>query len=960
MKPYNNNSLPSIPNDEDQRGSARQATPQGRSGRTSRRPSASERGHPVQPLPSRGRSRGPTTGSPDAPSVHGSTTSAFDPRGQQYGGGVSSDSASVKTTTRRSASASRHSPSIFPAGDYRNHDFDALNEVRNDMMVNWLYEQQLRKQYATGEDPFEGVVLKKSRGNFTCCPPHMAAIPDSLFVMIREMNVRCAMTVNTPVVRALLDTIRSRTVLGFVPLPDGLQVQILPTMANLPRGQRHHFAAFIEDAGLLVVWDDDPEKLLAHAQDLEQRFIEIIWGKGNKEGDDETVMDEKGKGKAPIQSIHELDLTPEELEDALVNDKRPVKLQSAFMVAMTMTLSICCLGLGWRSLAYQCAVDGTYLRLVLLGVGPVQFFLSIFFFQTIIGNFFQLFGPSSHINTNSKYYSGKPPPRLNSTHGELPHVTIQMPVYKEGLAGVIKPTVLSIKAAISTYEMQGGKANIFVNDDGMQLLSDEERLARRDFYEEHNIGWVARPSHNSRAGPNEPLFVRRGKFKKASNMNYALNVSTRVEDKLDRVNRQTQRWSHQHENVAYHRCLQEVLDEDEGRTWAEGNIRVGDYILLIDSDTRVPSDCLLDGVSEMEHSPEVAITQFSSGVMNVTDSYFENGVTWFTNLIYTAITFTVASGDACPFVGHNAILRWSAIQDAAAYTDSDGYEKYWSESHVSEDFDMSLRLQVAGYSLRFASYTGEGFKEGVSLTVYDELARWEKYAYGSSELLFHPVRFWLVRGPLTPLFRSFMMTTKIPLAKKLTICAYIGTYYAIAAAWILCLANYFITGWFYGLYDKYYLDSFAIYVSIVVVFNGLGNLALAVLRYRTHQASLLRAIVDNIKWVPMFTIFLGGISIHVSQALLCHMFEIDMVWGATAKEVEQLHFGPEVVRILKKFKWTFCYCIACSALMVCGVCVFPYMWRINFFFSIYPLAVIAFSHFALPVFLNPALMMFTW
>ncbi len=157
---------------------------------------------------------------------------------------------------------------------------------------------------------------------------------------------------------------------------------------------------------------------------------------------------------------------------------------------------------------------------------------------------------------------------------------------------------------------------------------------------------------------------------------------------------------------------------------------------------------------------------------------------------------------------------------------------------------MSLRLQVAGYTLRYASYTGDGFKEGVSLTVYDELARWEKYAYGCNELLFHPLRFWFVRGPFTPLIRRFL-GSKIPLPKKMTIMAYIGTYYAIAAAWPLTLANYFITGWFYGVYDKYYLDSFAIYISIIVVFTALGNLALAVLRYRLSEQSLISACKLN-------------------------------------------------------------------------------------------------------------------
>jgi membrane glycosyltransferase len=48
-------------------------------------------------------------------------------------------------------------------------------------------------------------------------------------------------------------------------------------------------------------------------------------------------------------------------------------------------------------------------------------------------------------------------------------------------------------------------------------------------------------------------------------------------------------------------------------------------VILVDSDTRVPADCLLDACSEMEQSPEVGILQFSSGVMQVVNTYFENG-----------------------------------------------------------------------------------------------------------------------------------------------------------------------------------------------------------------------------------------------------------------------------------------------------------------------------------------------
>ncbi|PTB34760.1 hypothetical protein M441DRAFT_85102 [Trichoderma asperellum CBS 433.97] len=816
-------------------------------------------------------------------------------------------------------------------------------------MVNWLHEQQLRKQYASGFDPFEGVVLKKARGNFTCCPKQLAIFPEGIYAMVSLMNVRCAMTVNTPVVSAILRNLKTHKVC-FVPLSDGLHVQVLKTMNDLPRCQLHHFAAFIEDTEILVVWDDDPEQLLQRAEKLEGKLMELIW-----EGENTEESESTKKKRVAQEAVHELD--PNALEKALSEEKRPVRLESASMVACTLALCLSCVGLGFRNIALGIAIDGNYSVIALIAAVPAQFFVSLFMFQVLVTNLFQVFGPISAVGQNSKYYSGKPPIRLARTTG-LPHVTIQMPVYKEGLDAVIRPTVISLKTAISTYEMQGGTANIFVNDDGMQVISENLKEARRDFYDEHNIGWVARPKDNPQGENGLPGFRRRGKFKKASNMNYALHVSNRVEEKLQKISR-TPRWTQDDEKKEYAACLAQVLEEDEGRTEADGNIRIGDYILLIDSDTRVPSDCLFDAVSEMEQSPSVALIQFSSGVMQVTRSYFENGVTWFTNLIYSCITFAVASGDSCPFVGHNAILRWSAIQDAAAYMDEDGYEKFWSEYHVSEDFDMALRLQVAGYSLRYASYTGDGFKEGVSLTVYDELKRWEKYAYGCNELVFHPFRFWITKGPFTKLFKKFIFSS-IPLPKKVTILAYIGTYYAIASAWLITLMNYFITGWFHELADKYYLDSFSIYIATVFVFTGFGNIALGVLRYRLNQKDLLQAVFENFQWVPMFTIFLGGISLHLSQAILSHFFEIDINWGATSKEVEDVNFRKEILRIVKDFKWTFFFCFSCTALIISGYYAFPLFWRIQAFYCIYPLTIAIIGHFALPVFLNPALMKFTW
>lgn len=105
-------------------------------------------------------------------------------------------------------------------------------------------------------------------------------------------------------------------------------------------------------------------------------------------------------------------------------------------------------------------------------------------------------------------------------------------------------------------------------------------------------------------------------------MNFGLMLTNNVEAKLAEVFRH-EGWTQNDEAVEYERCLSEVLEE-HGRAWADGNIRIGDYILIIDSDTRVPADCFLDAVSEMEQSPEVGIMQFSSGVMQVVGDFFEN------------------------------------------------------------------------------------------------------------------------------------------------------------------------------------------------------------------------------------------------------------------------------------------------------------------------------------------------
>lgn len=80
-------------------------------------------------------------------------------------------------------------------------------------------------------------------------------------------------------------------------------------------------------------------------------------------------------------------------------------------------------------------------------------------------------------------------------------------------------------------------------------------------------------------------------------MNYALHFSVRVEDELIRLVKERTRDENElqassvltaeEENELYQQAFDKVLASDEGRTLAAGNVRIGEYILLIDCDTRV-------------------------------------------------------------------------------------------------------------------------------------------------------------------------------------------------------------------------------------------------------------------------------------------------------------------------------------------------------------------------------------
>jgi len=162
-----------------------------------------------------------------------------------------------------------------------------------------------------------------------------------------------------------------------------------------------------------------------------------------------------------------------------------------------------------------------------------------------------------------------------------------------------------------------------------------------------------------------------------------------------------------------------------------------------------------------------------------------------------------------------------------------------------------------------------------------------------------------------------------------------------------------LVGLFQDRLDKFYLQSWNIFLSVVLVFWILGNVALAVLRYRTGERNLLSSLWENFVWQPMYCFFFCGLSFHVNKALLAHIIGYEMTWEMTKKEVENSNFFMEIPKIAREFIYMYLVMIPMAGGMIYMAFFAPIAWRITEAVAVVPLALMIICHCALPFALNP-------
>ncbi|KAH9062580.1 glycosyl transferase family group 2-domain-containing protein [Lactarius deliciosus] len=883
-------------------------------------------------------------------------------------------------------------------------DYDA-----HDALLHHIFKQTQGDAWfkPTAENIHAGVCLRIHAGQYRVFPYENRFL-EPFETAVRLLNPVVAVKLRSAAVHVALSNMSDDV--NAIYVDDDTRIQILDTMADLPRADKEQCGAFIRDERVLVVWSENLDTIIPLCRDFEESLIKLVWNRHTVTGlstgpsipptavtsavgsvvdsaSDVQINDKEEEAQEPnakptsggswfgwrIGSRAKRAPAPEDLEKGGAS-ARPAKYFGPVYSGLGLALSTFFMASGVSTLLQEYRLTGTFIRFALLITSPFLFAVSLFFSLQLIGNVSYVFGPVAQYHENSKYYSAIKPAANKAVDAHLPHITVELPVYKESLSHTISPSVMSLKKAMQTYARQGGTSSIFVHDDGLQLISEADRQERIRFYADNGIGWVARPKHEDGDGG----FKRRGRFKKASNMNYGLALTLKMEEHIQKLELERgEKGSvtdstvsdddvEDLEEKALRLAIEEIYEESGRRwkPWANNAkaIRMGEIILIIDADTIVPEDCFRDAARELTECPEVAIIQHESDVMQVAHHYFENGIAHFTRRINKCISMACANGEVAPFVGHNAFLRWAALQDAAFEDPGDhNKKKIWSEANVSEDFDMALRLMLRGYTIRWATYSEGGFKEGVSLTVDDELNRWQKYAYGCNELIFNPIIQWWYAGPINKQLRVFIWSDA-PVHYKVGMMSYMFSYYGIAGGFILSVLNYFILGLALGV-DNYYLHSFEVWLACTFVFPGLGNVGFTLLEYRLGLRSLLSALAENLTWIPFFFFFFGGLSIHLSQALLAHLFSYNIQWGATKKEVEKSNFFIEVPRILRRFWLSLVLSFLVIAMMIVfSSSLMPLAYRIpgNAWAVLFPLALVAGCHILFPIVLNPWLMIFSY
>ncbi|KAK9387371.1 hypothetical protein V1515DRAFT_644547 [Lipomyces mesembrius] len=348
---------------------------------------------------------------------------------------------------------------------------------------------------------------------YRCFPPEaeLADMSRSYIANVAALNVEVALKMSYPVVCLLLNKLSVDA--HDIELSLDTRIQVLNTLDDLPRARKYQYAAFIRSDQCLVIWAESIRDIVSFGAVIESKMVDTMW---------ETDISPKRGNRQFMHRGREDDL---ESGEELLEQNRPVKVMQELSVAVAIVIMMTFYGFLFRTIVMEIKADGNYLRILAILYLPPSTLFCAFFCVVVSGIVFQLLGAVSQLKTNSVSYSAIPPKRISPNDG-------------------ISRWCHRPYNAISPRR------------------GDNLRITKRDgeyFCQRRRITAMSRGPHGQIG------FVRKGRFKQASSMDYCLNVSNKVEQLLEAAHSrpEAEKWTDKDEIEAYEEVLASVARHDQ-------------------------------------------------------------------------------------------------------------------------------------------------------------------------------------------------------------------------------------------------------------------------------------------------------------------------------------------------------------------------------------------------------------
>jgi predicted neutral ceramidase superfamily lipid hydrolase len=146
-------------------------------------------------------------------------------------------------------------------------------------MVKYIYGRiNVNMWMAAAEDPLpvHGVLLRQTRGQYVSQPSQLN--PD-LVAAVQKINVEVAFTMSTDTSDVIFGTLIDCQ--NELVLADGSQYQVVDSLADISKGgankiKKFQYACLVKQEKVVLIWHDDIQKILTHAQEVEQKLLGLV------------------------------------------------------------------------------------------------------------------------------------------------------------------------------------------------------------------------------------------------------------------------------------------------------------------------------------------------------------------------------------------------------------------------------------------------------------------------------------------------------------------------------------------------------------------------------------------------------------------------------------------------------------------------------------------------------------